>query len=56
MRNNYLTDLEIKVEGLKETRNRSAIKHSLHLNRYKSKLIDQIKERDLEEVLKEKQK
>ena len=56
MRNNYLTDLEAKIEDLKEVRNRSVVKHSLNLNKYKSKLIEKIKERDLEEAYKEKQK
>lgn len=53
---NYLTDLEIKVENLKEARNKDIIRNSTNISKYKSKLIERIKERDLEEALKEQEK
>lgn len=52
----YLSDLEEKVERLREKRNSSSNNGYINLNKYKSKLIQQIRERDQIELQKEKEK
>ena len=52
----YLSDLEEKIEKLREIRKTTNPDIKINLNKYKSKLIQKIKERDLLESLREQQK
>ena len=52
----YLSDLEEKIEKLREIRKTANPDIKINLNKYKSKLIQKIKERDRLESLREQQK